>query len=334
MFSEALHPEYAVRQSPVLNPPLWELGHIAWFQDWWISRNSELNRGHSANPHAIRERSRLDDADDLYNSSITPHPSRWALPHLDVDRTKEYLSQSLADALTHLGTAGESDDELYFFRLCLAHEDMHGEAFAMMARTLEFGKSPRLTQNAPTERLTIPAWTRDIDTVRRGFCFDNELGQLQTHVPSFEISSNPVTQRDFAAFRGMINRHSPGIKHAEGSDESASHVNLAQARAYCKWIGGRLPSEHEWASAQRYAGDAFHWGSVWEWTASVFEPFPGFRPDPYLDYSAPWFGTHQVLKGASVWTCDRMRHPDYRNFYTPDRTDVLSGFRVAWDITS
>src|SRR5207249_2914958 len=46
-------------------------------------------------------------------------------------------------------------------------------------------------------------------------------------------------------------------------------------------------------------------GNVWEWTASDFQPYPGFTPDPYREYSEPWFGTHKVLRGGSFATAAR-----------------------------
>jgi iron(II)-dependent oxidoreductase len=70
-------------------------------------------------------------------------------------------------------------------------------------------------------------------------------------------------------------------------------------------------------------------GNVWEWTASTFEPYPGFSPDPYKEYSEPWFGTRRVLRGGSFATRSRLIRNNYRNFYTPDRRDVLAGFRTC-----
>jgi iron(II)-dependent oxidoreductase len=70
-------------------------------------------------------------------------------------------------------------------------------------------------------------------------------------------------------------------------------------------------------------------GNVWEWTATAFEPFPGFAPDSYEDYSAPWFGTRKVLRGGAWATRSRMISNMYRNFFTPDRRDVMAGFRTC-----
>ncbi len=70
-------------------------------------------------------------------------------------------------------------------------------------------------------------------------------------------------------------------------------------------------------------------GNVWEWTSSPFAPFPGFSPDPYRDYSAPWFGTRKVLRGGGWATRSRIARSAYRNFFTPERSDVIAGFRTC-----
>jgi iron(II)-dependent oxidoreductase len=70
-------------------------------------------------------------------------------------------------------------------------------------------------------------------------------------------------------------------------------------------------------------------GNVWEWTASDFQPYPGFVAGPYKEYSEPWFGNHKVLRGGCWVTRPGLIHNCYRNFYTPDRRDVWSGFRTC-----
>jgi gamma-glutamyl hercynylcysteine S-oxide synthase len=70
-------------------------------------------------------------------------------------------------------------------------------------------------------------------------------------------------------------------------------------------------------------------GNVWEWTESTFEPYPGFSPDVYEEYSEPWFGTRNVLRGGAWATRSRMINNNYRNFFPPDRRDVLAGFRTV-----
>jgi iron(II)-dependent oxidoreductase len=83
------------------------------------------------------------------------------------------------------------------------------------------------------------------------------------------------------------------------------------------------------AFASSPSGLAHMLGNVWEWTTSTFEPYPGFAPDPYADYSAPWFGDHRVLRGGSWATRSRLVHHRFRNFYLPHRHDPFAGFRTC-----
>ena len=66
---------------------------------------------------------------------------------------------------------------------------------------------------------------------------------------------------------------------------------------------------------------------MWEWTASEFAPYPGFSPDPYAEYSAPFFHGHRSVRGGSFATRQRMRNRRYRNYYEPQRDDIFVGFR-------
>lgn len=70
-------------------------------------------------------------------------------------------------------------------------------------------------------------------------------------------------------------------------------------------------------------------GNVWEWTASNFEPYPGFTPDPYQEYSAPWFGPRKVLRGGCWATQGWLLRNTWRNFFLPERNDVFAGFRTC-----
>jgi iron(II)-dependent oxidoreductase len=71
-------------------------------------------------------------------------------------------------------------------------------------------------------------------------------------------------------------------------------------------------------------------GNVWEWTASPFTPYPGYEVDyPYREYSAPWFGSHRVLRGGCWATRARLIRNTYRNYFRPHRDDILAGFRTC-----
>jgi iron(II)-dependent oxidoreductase len=74
-------------------------------------------------------------------------------------------------------------------------------------------------------------------------------------------------------------------------------------------------------------------GDVWEWTSSSFEPWPGFQPMLYADYSAPFFGgDYRVLRGGAWSVADSAVRPSFRNWDHPVRRQIFSGVRLAWDV--
>ena len=371
---------FTVPQLAVLNPPLWELGHIAWFQEWWIARNMQRALGSRCAPLHTRLASIEPQADCWWHAAQVPHRSRWSLDFPSAAGCRAYLLDTLESTLELLDKTDGSDDALYFYRLCLFHEDMHSEAMVMTAQTLglpldkHFLKAFTPASMALREPLLVPAtrWQMgsgsapDGGTAQpQGFVFDNELGAHSTDVPEFEIDAQSVTWAQFVEFvrdggydqrawwsaggwqwlqaQGRrAPRHVEQIGAASGAvlqtrfgqphrllgHQSALHISWWEADAWCRWAGRRLPAEVEWeVAASTAARRGFRWGDVWEWTGTTFNPYPGFSPHPYVEYSQPWFGNHMVLRGGSFATRARMKHPKYRNFYRPERDDVFCGFR-------
>jgi iron(II)-dependent oxidoreductase len=70
-------------------------------------------------------------------------------------------------------------------------------------------------------------------------------------------------------------------------------------------------------------------GNVWEWTASTFLPYPNFERDAYFENSEQFFGSRKVLRGGSWATRSRLVRNTLRNYLTPDRRDVMAGFRTC-----
>jgi ergothioneine biosynthesis protein EgtB len=197
----------------------------------------------------------------------------------------------------------------------------------------------------------------------KGFVFDNEVASHAVRVAPFCIDAALISNAqylDFIKDGGYQNsqfwsaqgrawlmqqeRSSPrhwqrdanawcivcfGRLHPLALHDPVRHINLYEAQAYCAWAGRRLTTEAEWEYAAMSGDPRFLWGQLWEWTASPFEPYPGFVAGPYREYSKPWFGTHQVLRGASFATPQRLRSPTMRNFYTFERDDIFAGLRTC-----
>jgi ergothioneine biosynthesis protein EgtB len=346
-----------------INPPLWELGHLAWFTEWFVLREAS-----SSHPAAAQRHSLLTRGDDWFDSNLVAHRSRWTLDLPSPGALKTYCNEVLDRTLDKLSREAATDAALYPYRLALAHEDMHGEAFFYTLQTLGVAAPASLAQtgvaSTPAGQIAYPGGTAMMGGAQDGgFVFDNERAAHPCYVAPFRVDAGLVTNAqyaDFVADGGYQNRQfwsaagsawlmgqersSPRYWQRDGSQwrcerfgalatlapsEPVRHVSLFEAQAYCAWAGRRLPSEAEWEYAATSGIPGFRWGQLWEWTASPFEPYPGFAPDRYIEYSQPWFMTHQVLRGASFATPDRLRSARFRNFYMPHRDDMFVGFRTC-----
>jgi gamma-glutamyl hercynylcysteine S-oxide synthase len=332
-YVQALGESLCVPKRDHLNPPLWELGHLAWFADHWLC------------PLADRGVGSVLAYDALYDSSQVPHRTRWDLALPNWTQTQALLQDSLQAILEKLRAETSDDDKtLYFYRLALFHEDMHAEAAIFAAHDLgipipqallrlpcKIGALDPSSLHGPadTSRLEVPAGTwllGSSSSAASGFLFDNELGQHTVTLAAFDIDARAVTWGQYLPFAQATGRALPRALRTLNLAEAAVNLSLADAQAWCAWAHRRLPTEAEWEYAACTAR-GFVWGEVWEWTASAFQAYPGFVAHAYQDYSQPWLGTHQVLRGASVATSERMAHTKYRNFFKPDRSDIFAGFR-------
>lgn len=336
-----------VPQINILNPPLWELGHLTWFHEFWVHRD-----GQESKPSFMK------NADYLFNSSEMAHQDRWSTPMPSLDSLLEY-NHSVIERTQDLLRTPIDNKAAYFIQLATLHQDMHNEAFAYMWQTMgrsmpfaPFTSSSQFEAKAQTwihfPESTIQAGSQQ----GTGFIFDNEKWAHSIDLPAFDIASTPVTNGDYLEFLQSpdnLAQSTPVAPPAHWKQEgdvwlerifnqwlpfnhesAVRHINYLDAQRFCEHHQVRLPNEHELSLLMSQKQGAWQSSNLWEWTSSTFEPFPGFRADPYVDYSQPWFdGSYQVLKGSSCFTPDRLKRVAFRNFYQGQRSDHFCGFRTC-----
>lgn len=388
---------------PTVNPLLWEIGHLAWFQEKFVLRQ------------AFGRDPILSYGDALYDSGAVPHDTRWRLALPSLKETKDYMRTVAGRVIDELTRPAVTDVVEHFTRYTIHHYDVHTEALTYTRQNLGYPPPvfAGLTGTWPGNADARTPVSGDVSVaggefllgavMSDPFIYDNEKWGHRVEVGPFSIARAATTQAEFAAFveaggyadarlwadggawvrttgagHPIYWRRGPGgwqRRHFDTwldlePDLPVSHVSWWEADAYCQWAGRRLPTEPEWEYAAAGAarpkpvypwGDAepgvaqaaTDWrsagpvpvsdcaagdsplgcrqmiGNVWEWTASDFAAYPNFERDAYWENSEQFFGSRKVLRGGGWATRARFLRSTMRNYFTPDRRDVLAGFRTC-----
>ena len=203
---------------------------------------------------------------------------------------------------------------------------------------------------------------------RADFCFDNETPAHSEFLPPYRIASRLVRNGDWLAFIADGGYRTPTLWMSDGwaarqvgewsaplywqqldgvwwqmglrgrvpldPDAPVRHVNWYEADAYARWADARLPTEAEWEHAASCPDIDEMSGHVWQWTASAYRPYPGYRPAAGAvgEYNGKFMINQMVLRGASLATPPDHARRSYRNFFHPDKRWQFSGVRLARDI--
>ena len=334
----------------------WELAHIGWFQEHWIARNVQRQRGERCDATTPKLASILPEADALF-----AEPGAAPLP--DPPTIRQYLAETLETTLELLEGAAEDDAALYFYRLALLREDALVERFAVQAQTRGFDTAllSAMPVRAPRAPLLFPATRWSLGSAAGGLVFDNEQWAHEVALPEFEIDAQAVSWSQYIEFvedGGYDDRRhwsDPGWawvqangrrtpRHVDQMRQGvlqmrfgqlmrvpmahpAIHLSWFEADAWCRWAGRRLPIEAEWeAAAVLGATQGFRWGEVREWMAGTLRPYPGAPAvaSPGQQAQAP---ARRALRGAAQATRGRLRSVKARQGQTPDADAGFFGFR-------
>ena len=397
--------------STLMSPLVWDLGHIAAFEDLWLVHR------HGGRPLLHEELA------DVYDAFETPRAGRGDLPFLPAPEARDYLRKVRDRALDVL--AGDGSGDGFIAELIVRHEQQHNET---MLQTIQLAQLEGLaldgsrarrhviaagahgsTGVSGLEMIEIPGGECTIGAAAAGFAYDNERPRHRTDVRGYLIGRTPITNASYLTFvegggyerrewwsdEGWSWKEDYDITRPQSwtadlrsewrltgleplhPDRPVVHVSWFEADAFARAHAGRLPTELEWEKAatwdqEQHAPRHAPWGDepaiagvhanldqraggpvpagslpaggspygvlgmigdVWEWTASDFGGYPGFRAFPYREYSEVFFGSrYKVLRGGSWATRPRLATASFRNWDFPERRQIFSGLRIARDL--
>jgi len=283
---EGLSDEDLLRQhDPLMSPILWDLGHIAHFEELWLTQNLDGKIEFSEMP-------------GIYNPFEHPRATRASLPIPPLAQMRERLDEIREKVLDRLEQTDldESNPLLargYVYNMVLQHEYQHNETI-LQTLQLKLGEPyhpPKriavpdvvTPDRVSQEMVDIPDGEYSIGTDDRSAAYDNERPQHPVTLAAFRIDRAPVTNGEYMEFMkdggyqdkrlwsksGRVwleesRASSPKYWSRDGDDwmvrtmdrtvpadprSPVCHVSYHEADAFARWAGKRLPSEFEWEVA-------------------------------------------------------------------------------------
>jgi gamma-glutamyl hercynylcysteine S-oxide synthase len=395
LFEPLPHERLVAQPSEVLGPPLWDLGHIAAYEELWIGRRVA---GRPALHPALQ---------DVYDATETPRARRGEATILGEREARDYLDSVRRSTLEALAAADlEGGDPLlaggFVFDMVAQHEAQHAETVLQALQLMPAGayvapaaRALPAGHGAAGGWVEVPGGPFAMGAADGGFAYDCERPAHVRELEPFAIGRDPVSNGEHLAFiedggysrRSLWTAEGWAWRTAERAEaplhwerdgaggwltrvldrvgpvdpaRPVCHVSAHEADAHARWAGARLPTEAEWerAAAGAIANEAAAnlgqtgfgtapigayppapsgcrqmLGDVWEWTASAFEPYPGFNAFPYREYAEVFFGGgYRVLRGGSWATQAIAARPTFRNWDLPQRRQIFAGLRLARDL--
>ncbi|TAJ24247.1 MAG: ergothioneine biosynthesis protein EgtB [Reyranella sp.] len=353
--------DQTIQSMPDASPTKWHLAHTTWFFETFVLR-----------PHAKDYRVFDPAYEYLFNSYYEavgprhPRPQRGLITRPGVEEILAYRR--------HVDEAMTSHVDHEVVELGLHHEQQHQELILMdIKHALSMNPlHPAYRPARGTTGAAIPLGWREfegglVETGHdgQGFAFDNEGPRHRSWLDAFAIALRPVSSGEYLAFIEDGGYRRPEFWLSAGWDcvnqrgweaplywekrdgawmaftlsgfepvdpaRPVCHVSAFEAAAFAKWAGKRLPREAEWEIASAALDGT---GEVWEWTASPYVAYPGYRePEGAIgEYNGKFMANQMVLRGGCTATPEGHVRPTYRNFFPPDARWMFGGIRLAEDL--
>jgi iron(II)-dependent oxidoreductase len=318
---------------PILSPLIWDLGHIANFEELWLVQR-------------IGGRAPLrGDLGELYDAIEQPRKIRGELPILTADEVRPYMDGVRERTLEVLdGIDLESEDPLladgFVYEMLLAHEYQHNETMLQLLQMIEEYEPVEVDRGPASEPVAegpemvqVEGGSHEIGAPAVGFAYDNERPRHRVDLEPFWIDRTPVSNADYMTYLEETGAEPPmywerdgeggWVRTAMGRSEAVDprlpviHVSWDEADAFARWAGKRLPTELEWEAAAQGASRE----------RANLDPF-SFGPAPAGAYAdaASECGAVQMLGDVWEWTSsDFTAYPGFRVFPYPEYSEVFFG---------
>jgi iron(II)-dependent oxidoreductase len=354
--------------STLMSPLVWDLGHIAAFEDLWIV-------------HRYGGRPMLrDDLADVYDAFETPRAGRGELPFLRPDEAREYLAEVRANALEVVDERGGGDGTIT--ELILRHEQQHNETMLQtvqlahlqgydLPRRDAVSAARRGSSHSGLEMVEIPGGPCTMGAAESGFAYDNERPRHRTDVRGYLIGRTPITNATYLTFvegggyerrewwsdEGWSWKEDYDITRPQGwaadlrsewrlsgheplhPDRPVVHVSWFEADAFARAHGARLPREAEWEKAATWDQEQgrarrYPWGeepAVAGVHANLDQLSRGTVPAGTLAAGASPYGVQGMLGDVWEWTATEFDgYPGFSAYPYREYSEVFfaGGYRV------